>query len=372
MAKIVLVSPHVTETTWQLARALKAQQHEVVLLTSYGESVDDTAGIEFMAYFKKWSLLEALKVIPGLFGMQAQILHLLLEEDSLNPAQAVLAAFARSHPNCILTTSLLHIRRGLGRTNLARYLIEESDIVTCPTVENLAELRGLNIRSRKQGRGILAPVLNLNQSQTPSAEEIIGERKITEVLADERYVVIPFHEGSFHPESDFFQRFRSVARKYKVVLWGSQSGWSLRSRKQFAQWTENENLQDRWVVTGSLSNPVLEDLLKGSEALILAGLPLTPVEITEYFLKAIQTHTTLILDSAQTSVHGGLWQDGLNCWILHSGFIDTEIEALLEKKSLRIADATKAITQERQWLDHPLNELNRLYSRALEQREKNG
>ena len=372
MAKIVLVSPQVNDTTWQLARALKAQQHDVVLLTSYGESVDDTSGIEFMAYFKKWSVLEALRVIPGLFGMQAQILHLLLEEDSLNPAQAILAAFARSHPNCILTTSLLHIRRGLGRMNLTRYLIEESDIITCPTVENLAELRGLNIRSRKQGRGILPPVLNINQQQSLSAEEVVGERKITEVLAGDKYVVVPFHENTFKADEEFFTRFLSIAKKYKVVLWGSQSSWSLRARKQFAQWTENEEIEDRWVVTGTVSNPVLEDLLSHSEALILAGLPLTPVEITEYFLKAIQTHTTMILDSGQTSVHGGLWQNGVNCWILHSGFIDTEIERLLEKKSLRIADATKAITQEQQWLDHPLNELNRLYSRALEYREKNG
>jgi hypothetical protein len=372
MAKIVLVSPHVTETTWQLARALKAQQHDVVLLTSYGESVDDTSGIEFMAYFKKWSFLEAMRVIPGLFGMQAQILHLLLEEDSLNPAQALLAVFARSHPKCILTTSLLHIRRGLGRMNLTRYLIEESDIVTCPTVENLAELRGLSVRSRRQGRGILPPVLNLNQQQSLSAEEVVGERKITEVLAGEPYVVVPFHENGFDAKSEFFQRFLSIAKKYKVVLWGSQASWTLRARKQFAQWTESENLADRWVVTGSVSLPVLQDLLSHSEALILSGLPLTPVEITEYFLKAIQTHATMILDSAQTSVHGGLWQNGVNCWILHSGFIDTEIETLLEKKSLRIANATNAITQERQWLDHPLNELSRLYNRALEYREKNG
>lgn len=372
MAKIILVSPHVNETTWQLARALRAQQHEVVLLTSYKEQVDDTDGVEFMGYFRKWSLLEAVRLAPALFGLRPQILHLLLEEDSLNPAQALLAAFARSYPGCILTTSLLHIRRGLNRLNLARYLVEESDIVTCPTVENLAELRGLKIRSRRQGRGILPPVLNLNQAETEAGEEIVGEKKISGFLETDPYVVVPFQESEFNPHADFFLRLGILARKYKVVLWGSHSSWSLRTRKQFARWMEEQGMGERWIVTGPLSIQTSQELLRGSEALFLVGLPLTPVEITEYFLKAIQSQATLVLDSAQTSVHGGLWQDGINCWMLHTGFINTELEKLLEKKTLRIPNASRAIVQERQWLDHPLNELSRLYHRALDYKEKNG
>jgi len=84
MAKIILVSKYVNATSWQLAQALKSQQHEVVLLTSYGEiPPQDTQGIEFMGYFKKWSLLEGLRIIPGLFGLHPQILHVLLDEDKL-------------------------------------------------------------------------------------------------------------------------------------------------------------------------------------------------------------------------------------------------------------------------------------------------
>lgn len=377
MAKIVLVSPHVTPTTWQLTQALRAQQHEVILLSSYKEDIPDASGIEFMSYFKKWSMTEALRLMPHLFRIHPQVVHLLLEEDSLNPAQAVLATYAKAHPRCILTTSLLHIRRGLGRLNPARYLVEESDIITCPTIDHLAELRGLNVRSRRQGRGILPPVLNIQQnSLTAVVEDIESAHKIHSLLESTPYVVCPFFEKDFDKNKDYFSRLKILAQKYKLVLWsstGAWEGWTLRSRKLFTQWMEEQNLGDRWLMLGPQTS--MANILNKSEALILAGLALSPIEATDYFLAAIQNQATLILDSNQTSVQGGLWQNGVNCWILPQGFINDQLSQLLEKGKIKIPTATSAITQERQWLDHPMNELSRLYSRALDsldQKEKNG
>ncbi len=370
MAKIVLVSPKANATTWQLARALKAQQHEVVLLTSYGECVEETHGIEFMAYFKRWSIVEGLKIIPGLFGMQAQILHLLLEEDQLNPAQLVLAAYAKSHPQCVLTTSLFHIRKGLGRRNPVRYLVEESDIVTCPTVEAMGDLRGLNVRTKRQGRGILPPVLNLEEQNIYFDSAIDeAEKKISANLQGEKFALLPFHEKTFSPESEFFLNLHVLAQKQTVILWGSYSHWNLRTRKQFHQWMEKHGLADKWMVTGEISAALVQQLLENCEALVLAGLPLTPIELTDYFMKAIHGNCTLVLDSTQANVHGTLWKNGQNCWILSAGRVTNDLVKLSAKSSLRTTESlSEKIVQERHWLDHPMNELNRLYSRALEQK----
>ncbi len=367
MAKIVLVSEHVNATTWQLAIALQAQQHEIVLLTSYGESVADTMGIEFMAYFKNWSVLEGFRIIPGLFGLQAQILHLLLEEDQMNQAQVLLAAYAKSHPRCILTTSLLHIRKGLTRRNPVRYLIEESDIITCPTVETLGEVRGLNIRTHRQGRGILPPVPKPSAENQDEAIISASELRFLGSLHESSYVVLPFNEKNFDLDRDFFTRLRILAQRYTVILWGSYAHWSLRERKQFAHWMEKHSQADRWLVTGDISNTLANHLLHHSKSLVLAGLPLTPAELTDYFTKALQNRGTLILDTTQASVHGTLWKNGVNCWILALPKLHAELTQLLGKAKLHVAEfATDA--PEQRWLDHPLNELNRLYNRALEQK----
>lgn len=366
MAKIVLVSKKVTPTAWQLAQALRAQQHEVVLLTSYGETPDDTSGIEFMAYFKKWNFIEGLRIIPGLFGLRPQILHLLLEEDRMNPAQVLLSAFAKSHPTCVLTTSLLHIRHGLTLKNPVRYLVEESDIITCPTVESLGQLRGLDIRSNRQGRGILPPVLDLkNQDQSDLFQEE-SELQLLERLRGRKFIVIPFNESYFAPESEAFERLRTVAQKYPVALWGSYAHWSLRDRKRFATWMREFQCKDQWVVTGPLSASAGERLLAESTGLLLAGQSFTPVEMTEYYMRAIRTHATLILDSKQTGLHSDLWKNGVNCWVLDHAQQQKDLIKLLAKSRLHLPETlSERLAQDRHMMDSSMNELNRLYNRAL-------
>ncbi|NUN07410.1 MAG: hypothetical protein HUU57_16825 [Bdellovibrio sp.] len=366
MAKIILVSKKLNATSWQLAKALKSQQHEVILLTSYGEAPEeDTDGIELMSYFKTWNLLEGLRIIPGLFGLQPQILHLLLEEDKMNLAQMVLSTFAKSHPTCVLTTSLLDIRRGLTRRNPVRYLIEESDIITCPTVEALGQLRGLDVRSMRQGRGILPPVLGLKSDSSDSESED-GHEDLLEHLAAAPYVVMPFHEPHFDADGSAFIRIRTIAQKYKVVLWGSYSHWSLRDRKKFAAWMKAFQCENNWIVTGNISAKIGQKILEKSTAFFLAGQSFNPVEITEYYIKAIHGHCVLVLDSKQSSVHSDLWKSTVNCWILDYEKLQKDLVKLLAKPHLQLPESISAqLSQDRHLIDSSLNELNRLYNKAL-------
>lgn len=366
MAKIVLVSKHINPTSWQLALALKAQQHKVILLTSYGENpTEPSNGIEIMAYFKSWSFVEGLKIIPGLFGLQPQILHVLLEEDRINPAQAVLSTFARSHPTCILTTSILNIKYGLSRKNPVRYLIEESDIITCPSVENLGMLRGLNISSHRQGRGILPPVIDLRNSGIPQASDT-ELLPFLEELTDKPFVVIPFNEQSFRSDNESFIRIRTLAEKYRVVLLGSYSHWSLRERKKFATWMQKYEVSDRWTVTGDVDKSFTHYLLQKSTALVLAGQVLTPVEMTNFYLQAIQSKVPLILDSKQSSLHAELWSHGTNCWILDHNHLMRDLIKILARPHLKLPETLSArLSEDRHLIDSSLNELNRLYNRAL-------
>lgn len=367
MAKIILVSKKVNATSWQLAQALRTQQHEVVLLTSYGEVPleQDTQGIEFMAYFRRWSFLEGVRIIPGLFGLQPQILHLLLDEDRLNAAQILLSTFARSHPSCVLTTSLLDIRRGLSRRNPVRYLVEESDIITCPSIETMVQLRGLNVRALKQGRGILPPVLNLQSTEGLELSDEGEKSSFAQSLSTEDFVVIPFREMSFEPSKDSFARLRAIAQKHRVILWGSYAHWPLRERKKFASWM-SEGGDERWSVTGILNPALSKILLEKSMALFLAGQELTPVEMTEYYMRAIQSSTTLVLDSRQTGLHSDLWHNGVNCWVLRHDCLLEDLTKLLTRPQWRLSGAvSNKIAEERHLMDSSVNELNRLYNRAL-------
>ncbi len=369
MAKILLVSKTISPTAWQLAQALRAQQHQVIFLTSYGETVEDNKDIEILAFFKKWNAFETAQLVPALMGMEPQIMHFILEKDSVTSAHMMLWAYTQAKPHVVFTLSLLHVRRGLHKRNWIRYLIQHADIVTCPSVDTLAQLRGIDVRSARQGRGLLPPVLAV-----PTDINVLEEQlEIEELLVGQKYVVRPFSEVSFNSEAPYFQNLLKFLRKYKVVLLGSQDNWSLRERKRFQKWLSDEGLADKWFLTGHRSSDQISTLLKGSEALWLADLELTSMELTQFFKKALENSTTLIVDPVQARLHAPVWTNGKNCWIL--GEITDEVrgestlDELLQKKSLKLEyDFDSLQLSNKDLVDAPLNELNRLYNKALSQK----
>jgi hypothetical protein len=373
MAKIILVTEKVNSTSWPLALSLRAQQHEVIFLTSHGEEASNADGIRFMAYFKKWSFLEGLRILPMLFSYEPQVLHIILDQTPLKGAHAVLASYAKSHPLIVLTTSLLQFEKRLRVGSPTRLLLQESDIVTCPSVDSLAKLRGLSVRSKKQGRGILPPALDLYDStlveephyEVPEAE-IAAEESWARHLREEPFFVIPCFEKSFSADSIFFRRLARIAETHFVVLLGSNQNWPLRNRKVFEQWMEDHKLKNRWMFSGALPRSLEKELLKQTQCLILAGIGLSPQAISQFYLKAIQCNTPLVLDSKQASVHAHLWQKNVNCWILNHESLDKEFGSFLMKENFSPPEGLHAnLSEDRHLTDTPLNELNRLYTRAL-------
>jgi hypothetical protein len=363
MAKILLVCDKVTDTSWQLARSLRSQQHEVIFLTGQGESVKDTDGIEFMAYFKKWSALEGGRLIPALMTMRPQIVHFVLESDQVSNAHLILWSWIQSNSSVVFTMSLLHIEKGLSRRNWVRYLIQHSDIVTCPSVDSLAQLRGLEIKSHRQGRAVLPPVLSFQDEAVIHNETL----ELEELLNGQKYLIRPFAEPQFVPENYFFQELLRVLRVSKVVLFGSQDHWTLRERKKFQAWLQTEGVEKQWYLTGHQSLDEASSLIGRCQALWLADLDLSPMELTQYFLKAMDMNATLILNPKQARLHAPLWRNGQNCWITEGSTTE-----LLAQKGLKLTyNLDRHSIERKDLVDAPLNELNRLYHKSLAMKQLN-
>lgn len=365
MAKILLVTEALTPTVVKLTTALRHHQHQVTLITSRDQDAELPESVEVLRPFKKWSVREALRLIPIIIGMSPQIVHLILEEDHLSPAQVVLSLLGKTLPHTVLTTSLLHIRHGLRRHNPVRYLLQESDIVTCPSVETLGALRGLNVKSIRQGRGLLPPVLDFNLEEN-SSERTAGAADLLRRVGDEKFFVVPFSEPFFDPRRAAFHRLTLLASRHQVVLLGSFAGWTLRDRKRFHAWMESRGLGHQWVLSGELGRADLRRLLAKAEALVLAGQALTPLEATEYFLHALQAGTTMILDTRQGMIHSDLWRNGENCWILSNDDLLKGLRTLISKDILKRPQLLAQDSRlQRELVDAPMNELNRLYNKAL-------
>lgn len=361
MAKILLVSEKISPTAWQLALALRSQQHQVIFLTSYGENLDEAHDIEILSFFKKWNAFEVAQLFPALTSMAPDILHFVLEKDSVNQAHLMLWAYAQARQELVFTISLLYVRKNLNRRSWIKFLIQKADIVTCPSIDSLARLRGIHVKSPRQGRGLLPPVLGLSQD-SDEFEKI----EIEELLVDEKYIVRPFLESKFDPDSPYFQSLLRVLKTHKVVLFGSQDHWTLRERKRFQKWLADEGVEKNWFLTGQKTLNEIQTLLRNSEALWLADLDLSPTELTEYYLKTLETSATLILDPKQARLHAPLWRNSQNCWILG----ETTWDEMLKMDSLKLAYDFDTLKLNRQDLvDAPINELNRLYIKALSHKQ---
>ena len=78
----------------------------------------------------------------------------------------------------------------------------------------------------------------------------------------------------------------------------------------------------------------------------------------------IDATSTLILDSHQELLHAPLWRNGQNCWIQNE-----PAPQFFAGKNLKLSyELDRHSVERKDLVDAPLNELNRLYNKALSQK----
>lgn len=377
---ILVISEVISATTVQLVINLKNQHHRILLLTSERNSSEDPLltkkyeetlhGVEVIRYFRKWNAVEFLKILPHLLHVHPQIVHFLFEKNHANLVHGLFGILAKSLPHCLLSVSVFDVNKDLSRLKVLRHLLQYSDIVTCPNLESLGELRGLSIKSRNQKRLLLPPVLEVLSNQEGERSGATSEGNGFPLYEQfQNYLVIPFYEKNFDPTGDFFKRVLKLSHFKPVILWGSYEHWSLRERKQMAQWFFKNNLEKSWAVTGELSVQEHQNLLKKADALVLAGLSLYPREFIEYVNESIRAQVPLVIDSIQSHVHAQVWKNGFNCWLWDKKKILQNIHDWSQKGQPKLQSSlTDFLKDQEHLLDSPFNELNRAYIKAFAHR----
>ncbi|MFZ4403848.1 MAG: hypothetical protein ACOYOK_07075 [Pseudobdellovibrionaceae bacterium] len=373
MALMLVVSEVWNPTLEHLCRSLLAQQHDVRLLTT--KKIEfKTPGIlqnlQTLTFFKSWSIAESLRLLPWLVHQRPQVIHLVLEDEKIRPAMWVLAAFARSFPGCILTTSFLHLEKDLRGFSALSFLVKESDIITGPSLAALAQLRGVAVRSARQGRGLLPPVLNATPPEANTNEH--SDLSYLDVLKKmQRPLALPFFIEDWPGSQTYTETIEKLRPKSDLVFCGS---WMHSQRKKRKRWTEWMTTF-HWWVTGELTDSIEVQLLSQCEALFLAGMDINTVELAYWINKALKAKTALVIDDKQSKVYQHLWKNEVNCWVLplqKNGSLNPKaFSDWLTESSWDLPESlNEHILSQKQWLDSPFNELNRLYMKALAHKNK--
>lgn len=379
MAKILIIAKKITPTTVLLAKSLIEQQHIVILLTSQkslekSELKDiNLPHLQLMEYFKTWSLLEGLKILPVLMTLQAQIVHFIVDEEQITLTERMLATFFKDLRSTVLATTVLKLELNLKTQKNLRKLLEESDIITGPSIDVLAQLRGMNTRNQKQIRGILSPlniidplVFSANTESELPLVQLLQKVKIRP--QDPQLFLLPFQQKKFQPDAKIFKIIQTLAANHFVLLWGSMNHWRPRERKEFSQWMKAAGLEKNWALSGELTFAEIKSLYQNSDYLFTAFQDFSADELTHFYLESLAFNVPLILDDKQSLIHSELWENKLNCWILDSKNKKKSLSSWLEKKypPLKMSSEHNE-KRKKELIDAPINEINRLYQKALSQ-----
>ncbi len=370
MAKILIVARHLHPTALDLAHSLQ-HNHEINVVTSRAEDFSGTYDFPILCFFQSWNFLEALRFLPVLIQTPPDIVHFLCENENLNIAEIFIAEWASRFHTSLLSTSLFRLHDRVGWGSPLRHLLESSHVVTCANVPMMSHLRGLNVKSRRQARGILPPLLKVASEVQNHAEGIEQpEPEWFERIQNRRLIVIPFGLKSLDFDDSTIEYAIKFPKEYFIVFIGSYSDWSLRDKKAFSHFLENSPLKGRWLLTGDMDESQILHLMTYAEALFVAQLELSALEINRWLLLGSSAPISIIMDTNQASIHSQIWRNRENCWILSMFEPRKDLFEILALPSLRLYSSSLQSLKNSlsHQLDSPVNELNRLYQRALNEK----
>jgi hypothetical protein len=342
LARVALLTQHLTPQALGLAQALKMHRHEMILITSAQEPVPDDLGIQVLTYFKKWSAVEALRFFPKLLGQSPEVWHFVFadtKKESPTAAHWVLSHLARALPGRVVATSFYDSVLQISPFK-AKPFLKSCDIVTTATRENLMFLKRKAWIQRDCETEVLPPMVS--ERLSPTTGEV--EQDLSQlVTAASPFLIIPTQKL---PDLDW----APILNKMNLVVCGHRPA---RAQKGV------------FYVGTDLSESQFLEVLRSSRGLITAFEDLSVVELLNYQRICSATRTLTLAQPRQTEAVPGF------CVPKRNGFLVRNMSQLnsllLENPKLELQNPLFEPVKT-DLSDSALNELNRLYSKVRHQK----
>jgi len=364
MSKILVVARELSEATWNFTTALKNQGHTVVVLTSKNQAAKNTdPNIQIHFYFKKWTLWESLQYVPFLFKENFEIVHFYIESKDFGYSQMGLLAILNWDPSILISTSIMNLNLEPKRFSSLRWLLERSDLVTTSTLEMMAALRGLNIRNSRQTRGLLPPLLDIKlKADFTQAED--NSLLHSQLLQKNPFLIIPI-EAESDLVQGYLQELSELANYFHLVICFVESEIPLHHKKRLENLL-NHHIGHHWAFMFNATEERVHSLATRSHGLLLAGQNFKPLEFSKWIRWAFLAQTPPLIDDEQSKMYEALWEDQKNCKIFRRYHLQKDYHIWVKNPGVfDKIDLSTTLTDKKEIMDAPLNQLQRLYNKAL-------
>lgn len=342
MAKIAIISEFPDAATWGLAQGLHDQRQDVLLITSRDAEIDQVPSFPLMTPFRKWSPLEAVKIFPRILQFNPDVIHFVFSQEKsvVRWAHWMLAPALSAVPNKALAMSSfseLNMRRP-GEASFLKFF----NLMTFGTRTHLMKMK----RAMRSTRPVLSEVMppfEVHRTQTADSAPRIREDLETLLRKLGKFIVMP--ASPTNPEIvDIFQR----AGFETLVM------------------SEKFKFNTPYFTTGALSPHERTHVLKSAQAIFIAGLELSVAELKELQVLSQTSLKPLMVQPSQIEDLPGLCWHGRSGWVLDQGLASLQ-NVLRSHPNLEISGNFESISPGEN-LDSTLNELLRLYAKALQQK----
>ncbi len=338
MAKIAIISEFPDAATWSLAECLWEQKQDVLLITSRDAVIDLVPNFPLMTPFRKWNGLEAIKLFPRLLQFNPDVIHFVFSKSHsrVRLAHWLLAPALAAIPNKALALSSFSELNFKNRIDLS--FLRFFNLMTFGTRNHLMKVK------RSMTEPPLSDVLPPIELQDPANSARLREDLENMVKKLGKFVVLP----QAPPSAEVASLLRKVGFETLVI-------------------SEKFNFNTPYFATGPLTRAEKNYVIKSAQALWLAGLDLSVAELKFFQELSRSLEKPVLISPEQNETLPGLCWHLKSGWILDQGLATLE-EILRTNPGLELTGRFQSISSGEN-LDTSLNELLRLYSRALSVRQ---
>lgn len=364
MAKIVLITDHLSPTVRQVSQSLSDLKNEVLVICErQAEALD---GVETWSYFKTFSILETAKLLPRLVWLHPDTVHFFIHETPAKSTFLMLQRIFSTMPHCVVSTSFLTSKVFQTHLGFVQKSLLFSDIVTLPDLTTMRLLKGQELRP-KQLRSLLPPLLEFRKVKKPkSPVSLLSEIQTNDTNEKKSFLMLFTEELLLRPA---WESLLPLAKHSNLLIWLDRSQYSIWNKKSLEDLLVELKIQKSVQVLG-LGFDEMQNLwpsLSGEfEGFILSHAQLDAEELGKFVNLSFENDLPLVLNETQASQYSNLFENGKNAWVVRSQHgTHPLLETLKSVSTLESKESKTSLSSiQNKMLDSVINELNRIYGRA--------
>lgn len=365
MGPFVFFTDEISPTLEKVAESFAETNRNIIVITSEhakakaSQQSRTKSSFETWFYYQSFSYWEHFKLLPTLLFKKPEVTHFFIHDVNNLKYFFPLIKWFHQWPDCITSVTFLNNNDWEKNSEIFQKVSRYADVVTFPDLSSMKSIRGFST-PKKQLRSLLPPFLTFKQTKKrkPTHYQIAASDS-------QKNIFFVYESDLFQPSSqvwaDLKQTLSRAGEQFQTLIWMDASQYSLWDKKRLQQTLLQKRLQAHVIYLPLVD---LENFLQASDIFLLFHKQWPALEASQIIDYCLNHKTLLVLQDKQATQYSSCLKHQENCYILHSANeFKSQVDKILKlKPDFQSTELSFSI-------DPYINELTRIYNKALKSKE---